>query len=150
MILASGGTEAQCERIWAKLDFDGDGALTVQEIAAALKVRQCLFERAHLPALVAIATTSSPRGLSCALATLWLVATFAKMRAPLGRAMAVETAVAALRRSIDQLRHGGGPQAGGGAEGGGAEGGGAEGGGAGAAVPPQPAASTAAARQWWA
>ena len=94
MILASGGTEAQCERIWAKLDFDGDGALTVQEIAAALKVRQCLFERAHLPALVAIATTSSPRGLSCALATLWLVATFAKMRAPLGRAMAVETAVA--------------------------------------------------------
>ena len=101
VILAVGGSEQQCNAIWANLDLDGDGALTVQEIATALKVRQCLFETEHIPALVAIATTTQPRGLCYSVQTLWTLATFTKLRAPLGKAMAVETAVSALRRALD-------------------------------------------------
>ena len=103
VILESGGTEEQCDAIWAKLDFDGDGSLTVQEIAAALKVRQLLFDFEHIPALIALSCTVQPRALAYNMATLWTLATFGKMRAPLGKAGAVETAIHALRRALDGM-----------------------------------------------
>lgn len=116
LVLAKGGDAEMVERIWARIDTNNDGEVTIDELADAWNIRRPILGEGQLPAVVAMLRVDHFKALAYNAASVWVLAIFPKLRAPLGAAgepnrykpraaSAHRAVVAALRTRVTSCRH---------------------------------------------